>query len=151
MWLVDLTQTRATPEIKGIHLLPQRKWNPADRDPHPILIQISVAGTQALRTEKQNRFIHADLSSESPVVYYVTSLEMYSTKILREKKKKELDYQSIGNSTLLGSGSVNDMPEILRSIILRSTEYGTIQVQYRTSTTDPWNEVGCNFPFLDSV
>lgn len=50
---------------------------------------------------------------------------MYSTKIL-----EKLDYQSIGNSTLLGSGSVNDMLEILRLIILLSTEDGTVQVQY---------------------
>lgn len=31
----------------------------------------------------------------------------------------------MGNSTLLGSGSLNDMLEILRLIILLSTEYGT--------------------------
>lgn len=74
---------------------------------------------------------------------------MYSTKILGK-----LGHQSMGNSTLLDSGSVNDMLEIPRLIILLSTEYGTYKDKYRYSTyytTDPWNGGGCNFPFLNSV
>lgn len=69
---------------------------------------------------------------------------MYSTKI-----SEQLDHQSMGNSTLLGSGSVNDMLEILRLIILLvMVRTGTVHTYY---TTDPWNGGGCNFPFLNPV